>query len=376
MAQAKREPNAPKRVRKTKPMDFTFLIIVLILLAYGLIMVFSASSATAHYKYDNAFYFIKRQFLWAILGLVVMFVVSRIPYKLYYRYALHLLGISVFLLILVPLIGVTVNGAKRWLGVGPIQFQPSEIAKFALIIFLSKSLSINTNALKKFWTGFIPYLAIIGIVAGLVLIEPHLSGAMVIALSGVVVLFLAGARVWHLLALIPPAAGALALAIALAPYRMKRFTTFLDPFADPLGDGWQVIQSLYAIGSGGIFGLGLGQSRQKFLYIPEAHTDYIFSIICEELGFFGALLVVILFVILIWKGIQIAVHAPDSFSSMLVSGIIALVAIQVVLNIAVVTSSMPPTGIPLPFFSYGGTSLVFLLAGMGIVLNISRYKEK
>ncbi len=377
MGELSRAP-VPQKVRKVKSIDFTFLIVVLMLLAYGLIMVFSASSASAHYLYNDAFYFIKRQFLWALVGLAAMFVTSRINYKLYYRFAIPILIATAVLLILVkiPGIGQVRNGARRWLGVGQLTFQPSEIAKYALIIFLAKSLPHNQDLLKKFWTGFVPYLLVIGVVAGLVLIEPHMSGAMIIGIIGVMMLFLAGAKIWHFVVLALPAAGAVAAMIAISPYRMQRFLTFLDPFSDILGDSWQVVQSLYAIGSGGLFGLGLGQSRQKFLYLPEPQNDFIFSIICEELGFFGALLVVVLFVILIWKGVKIAIHAPDSFSGMLVGGITALIGIQVLMNIAVVTSSMPATGIPLPFFSYGGTSLLFILCGMGIILNVSRYVEK
>lgn len=377
MSELSRAP-VPKKVRKIKSIDFTFLIVALMLLAYGLIMVFSASSASAHYLYGDAFYFIKRQFLWALVGLVAMFFTSRLNYKLYYKFALPILLIAIVLLILVkiPGIGQVRNGARRWLGFGPLTFQPSEIAKYALIIFLAKSLPQNQDNLKKFWTGFVPYLVVIGVVAGLVLIEPHMSGTMIILMIGVLMLFLAGAKIWHFLILALPAVGAVAAMIAISPYRMQRFLTFLDPFSDILGDSWQVVQSLYAIGSGGLFGLGLGQSRQKFLYLPEPQNDFIFSIICEELGFFGALLVIVLFVILLWKGIKIAMHAPDAFSGMLVGGITALIGIQVLMNIAVVTSSMPATGIPLPFFSYGGTSLLFILCGMGIILNVSRYIEK
>ncbi len=372
-------PKLPQgtKIRKLKNIDYTFLAVVIMLLAYGLIMVFSASSASAHYRMNDTFYFIKRQFLWAVLGLVGMYVFSVIPYKVYYKFALPALGVSAILLILVltPL-GVEVNGASRWLGFSVFTFQPSEIAKFTLIIFLAKSLADNSDMLDKFWGGFVIYLAVIGIVAGLVLLEPHMSGAMVIGGVGVVMLFAAGAKIKHFLYLLPVGAAGVAGMIIVAPYRLARFKTFLDPFSDMLGDGFQIVQSLYAIGSGGLFGLGLGQSRQKFLYLPEPQNDFIFSIICEELGFFGALLVVILFVVLIWKGIQIAMHAPDAFSSLLVTGITALIGIQVVLNIAVVTSSMPATGIPLPFFSYGGTSLFIILCGMGIILNVTRNIKK
>ncbi len=366
-----------KIIKEQRPVDYTFVAIVLALLTYGLIMVFSASSATAHYRMNDTFYFIKKQFFFAMIGLVGMYIVSLVHYKVYYRFALPILGISAFLLLVVltPL-GVSVNGAQRWLGFGSFTFQPSEIAKFAIVIFLAKSLPENKDLLEKFWSGFVVYLAIIGVVAGIILLEPHMSGAMIIIGVGVVMMFVAGAKIKHFFYMLGPAALAIAALIVVAPYRMKRFTTFLDPFSDMLGSGFQIVQSLYAIGSGGLFGLGLGQSRQKFLYLPEPQNDFIFSIICEELGFIGAVLVVVLFVALIWKGIQIAIKAPDTFSSMLVTGIISLIAVQVILNIAVVTSSMPATGIPLPFFSYGGTSLVILLAGMGMILNVTRHINK
>ena len=365
------------KIRKLKHVDYTFLAVVVMLLAYGLIMVFSASSATAHYRMDDTFFFIKRQFLWAMIGLGGMYVFSIIPYKFYYKIAFPALAISAFLLLVVltPL-GIEVNGARRWLGFSFFQFQPSELAKFALIIFLAKSLSTNGKLLEKFWGGFVVYLGIIGAMAVLVIVEPHMSGAMIIAGIGLVMLFVAGAKLSHIGLLLPVGAvGALGL-ILVAPYRMARLQSYFNPFSDPLGDGFQVVQSLYAIGSGGLFGLGLGQSRQKFLYLPEPQNDFIFSIICEELGFFGALLVIILFAVLIWKGIQIALHAPDSFSALLVMGITAMVGIQAVLNIGVVTGALPNTGISLPFFSYGGTSLCIMLCGMGIILNVSRFMKK
>lgn len=355
--------------------DYSFMIIVLTLLCYGLIMVFSASSASAHYKYDDAYYFIKRQFAWAVIGLVIMFIVSRISYKTIYRYSLHLMLISVILLIIVPIVGMEVNGAKRWLGFGAFSFQPSEIAKFAVIVFLSRSITANKDALKTFSKGFLPYILIIGLLALLMIFEPHLSGAIVIVLIGFIVLYAAGAKIAYFFTVGIPALILAAVAMFTSDYRWERVTTFFDPFKDSSGSGFQVIQSLYAIGSGGFFGLGLGQSRQKHLFLPEPQNDFIFSVICEELGFIGALLVVVLFVLLIWKGLKIASNAPDDFSRLLVTGIIGLIAVQVVINIAVVTASIPNTGMPLPFFSYGGTSLVFILAEMGVVLSVSRECE-
>lgn len=355
-----------------KKMDNSFLIIVLSLLCYGLIMVFSASSASAHHEYGDALYFIKRQLIWSTIGVFAMLLVSRISYKTVYKYALQLMVVSIILLILVPFIGIEVKGAKRWLGFGSVSFQPSELAKFAIIAFLARSLSVNHDALKTFGKGFMPYICIIGLMALLVFIEPHLSGAIVIALVGFIILWAAGAKVSHFMIIGGPILLIAVIAMISAPYRMARVTTFFNPFEDTTGASYQIIQSLYAIGSGGFFGVGLGQSRQKYLYLPEAQNDFIFSIICEELGFMGALLVVVLFVVLIFKGIKIAMNAPDKFSRYLVIGIIGLIAIQVVVNIAVVTSSIPATGMPLPFFSYGGSSLVFILAEMGVVLSVSR----
>lgn len=356
--------------------DHSLVVIVLALLAFGLVMVFSASSASAHYIQGDATYFFKRQLLWAVLGLISMFVMSKIPYKILYRYTNLIFTVSVVLLLLVPLIGKEVNGAKRWLGIGSAVFQPSEIAKLSIILFLAKSISRNPDSVHKFKDGFLKYMAIIVVLAGIVLLEPHMSGAMVIGLVGCAVLFVAGFKGIYFGLMGSCAIPAIIALAVLSPYRLKRVTSFLHPFEDKLGDSWQIVQSLYAIGSGGLFGLGLGQSRQKFLYIPEPQTDFIYAIICEELGFVGAVLVILLFAILVWKGILIARKAPDTFSSLTVSGITALIAIQVLLNIAVVTSTMPVTGIPLPFFSYGGTSLLFLLTEVGIVLNISRYTSK
>ncbi|MBQ4526889.1 MAG: putative lipid II flippase FtsW [Clostridia bacterium] len=356
-------------------MDYSFLVIVLMLLCYGLIMVFSASSASAHYEYGDAYYFIKRQFAWAIIGLGIMLIVSRISYKTIYKYSIHLMLASIILLILVPLIGIEVKGAKRWIGFGFFSFQPSELAKFAIIVFLARSVSVNNDALKTFSKGFLPYVFIIGLVAALVFIEPHLSGAIVVAATGFIVLWAAGAKMSHFAAIGGPALAVAVVAMVSAPYRMARVTAFFDPFKDSSGTGFQIVQSLYAIGSGGFFGVGLGQSRQKHLFLPEPQNDFIFSVICEELGFVGAALVVVLFVFLMWKGIKIASNAPDKFSKLLVIGIMGLIAVQVIINIAVVTSSIPATGMPLPFFSYGGTSLVFILAEMGVVLSVSRECE-
>ncbi len=377
MPKADKSPKKQKQtIAKLNKSDHSFMMVVFALLSFGLIMVFSASSATAHYQYGDAYHFIKRQFIWAVIGVAVMIFISRIPYKTFYKYAIHILAISAVLLVAVLIFGTEAKGAKRWLGFGAITFQPSEVAKFAIIIFLARSLSTNKDALTSFTGGFLPYIGIIGVIAVLVFLEPHFSGAVVIALTGVIVMWAAGAKMSHFLAVGSVALPIAAIAAMSASYRMERLMSFLDPFASANDEGWQIVQSLYAIGSGGFFGLGLGQSRQKFLYLPEPQNDFIFSVICEELGFVGAVLVIVLFGLLIFKGIKIALSAPDKFSSLTVIGAISLIAVQVVLNIAVVTSSIPATGMPLPFFSYGGSSLVFLLAQMGVILSVSRECEK
>ncbi len=359
-----------------KSVDYSLVVIILMLLCFGLVMVFSASSANAHYAHGDATYFFKRQLLWAVAGLVVMWFVSLFSYKKLRRYANLLFTVTILMLLLVPLIGVEANGAKRWLGVGSLTFQPSEFAKLTLVLFLARSITYFPKRVDKLADGYLRYMLIIIVISGLVLLQPHMSGAIVIAVGGCAVLFAAGFKIRYFVTTVLCAIPAL-LALAIAsPYRFKRITSFLDPFSDMLGESWQIVQSLYAIGSGGLFGLGLGQSRQKFLYIPEPQNDFIYAIICEELGFIGAVFVIFLFGLLIWKGIMIAKEAPDEFSSLTAAGITSLVAVQVLMNIAVVTSTMPVTGVPLPFFSYGGSSLVILLIEMGILLNISRHIDK
>lgn len=360
----------------TQSMDYSLLVIILMLLAFGLVMVFSASSANAHYQFGDATYFFKRQLLWAIFGIAVMLMVSKFSYKHLERYANLLFTISIIMLLLVLVAGVEVNGAKRWLGFGGFTFQPSEFAKITLILCLAKSLTGNPQRIEKLGGGYLFYMAIIAATACLVLVQPHMSGAMVIAISACIVLFVAGFKIRYFAVSVLAALPLVYSLIMTSDYRRARLTSFLDPFKDKMDESWQIVQSLYAIASGGLYGMGLGQSRQKFLYIPEPQNDFIFAVICEELGFLGAMFVMFLFALLIWKGIIIARKAPDEFSSLTATGITALIAVQVLMNIAVVTSSMPVTGVTLPFFSYGGTSLVILLMGMGILLNISRYIEK
>ncbi len=346
--------------------------LVLILVCFGLIMCFSASAPTAQVQNGDSYFFLKRQMIWAVIGFVAMAFTANFNYKNYRKYSFMLYVITIGLLLIV-LLFPGINGAKRWIGIGGFSFQPSEVAKYALIIMISHKMSVQDWEKSEFFRDFVPYLILYGVFALLLMLEPHFSCTLLLFGVTVAMLFVAGAKKKHFAICLLVAIPAI-IFLAFSGYRAERMAVFLNPMAsDPSGEGWQIRQSLYAIGSGGMFGLGIGQSRQKFLYLPEPQNDFIFAVICEELGFVGATVVLLLFAALVWRGIYIAVNAPDKFSCFLATGITALVAIQVIINVAVVTSSMPVTGMPLPFFSAGGSSLVFLMAGMGILLNISKY---
>ena len=356
--------------------DIPFLLILLLLLSYGLIMLFSAGYAVALYRRGDAYTYIRPQLLFAALGVLAMYAASLVDYHVWHRLAWPMLGISLLLLAIV-LFMPEYNGCKRWLvlpGLGTLQ--PSEIAKFAVVLVFAHIIALNHDRMGSFAVGVLPFALVLGAVAVLMLLEPHLSGTVLILGIGAVLMFVGGTGLrWFVLAGVG-GAGAIGAAIVimpdLVPYASSRLSSWLDPFADPLGDGHQTIQSLYAIGSGGAAGLGLGNSRQKHLFVPEPQNDFIFSILCEELGFVGACAVILLFSLLLLRGVTLAAHAPDRFGALLVVGFVVQVALQAVLNMAVVTNTIPNTGISLPFFSSGGTSLMMLLGEMGIVLSVSR----
>lgn len=361
-------------LKKSTP-DFILIIVTLALLAIGLIMVYSASAVWADYKFADSFFFAKRQLLFAGLGFVAMFLMMNIDYWSWRKWAKPILIVCFILLlaVLVPGIGMERNGSRSWIGVGAFSVQPSEFIKLALIAFLAKFLSEKQRYITTVKKGLAPSLALVFLAFGLIMLQPDLGTGTVMVGTCMVMLFIAGARIFHfaLLGLIG-LAGFVGLIIS-APYRIARITSFLDPWQDPLDSGFQIIQSLYAIGPGGLFGLGLGESRQKFFYLPEPQTDFIFAILSEELGFIGGSLVILLFALLLWRGIKIALGAPDLYGSFLAVGIISMIAIQVMINIGVVTGLMPVTGITLPFLSYGGSSLTIMLMAVGVLLNISRY---
>lgn len=370
--------------KNNKQIDFILLIDVLVMLALGLVMVMSASSPTSLSETGNSYKYLKTQAISAVMGLVAMFIISNINYKIYKKMYKVIYIVVIVLLASVAVIGTSGGGAKRWIDLGFLTFQPSEVAKIGLIIFYSALLTNNKEHLKELKMGFLyPILWLLPVIAILVGIQNHLSATILIVMIVSVLMLMAGCRLKYFLSFGLAGAGVGAIGLltlakktGAGGFRIQRLVTFLNPFADTQGSGWQIIQSLYAIGSGGLFGVGLGNSTQKYLYLPEAHNDFIFSIIAEELGFVGCVVVIALFAIFIWRGIIIAMKAPDMFSSLVAAGITTMVGLQAIINIAVVTSSMPNTGMPLPFFSYGGTALLILLCSVGILLNISRYAKK
>ena len=367
-------------------MDYILFITVLILLSLGVIMVLSASAPSALSETSKSYTYFVRQFIFAVIGIGIMLFISKIDYRFYKKYywLVYAVSVLVLLLVLIPGLGREVNGATRWIGIpGLGQFQPSEITKIGLIIFYAGYLSDHKSELKDFWRGFVKPLAfLLPPIAILYLVQNHLSVCLVIAAITAVMMLMAGCRLLHFIA--AGLVGVAGIVIMLikgqtsesSSFRWDRIVTFFDPWSDATGTGYQMVQSLYAIGSGGLFGVGLGNSTQKYLYIPEPQNDFIFAIVAEELGFVGCVAIIALFGIFVWRGIVIAMKAPDMFGSLLAVGVTTLVAVQAIINIAVVTASIPTTGMALPFFSYGGTALVILLASVGILLNVSRAGSK
>ncbi|WP_304943247.1 FtsW/RodA/SpoVE family cell cycle protein [Vallitalea guaymasensis] len=358
--------------KKKNQTDFTLVAIVVILIVFGIIMIYSSSYYYSIDMYNDSTHYLKKQIVWGVLGIVVMMIVSRIDFHIFNRFALLIYIMSLGFLVLVLLVGKEIKGAKRWLIIGPVNFQPSEFAKLMIIIVIAYVASKMVSHLDKYRLMMF-ILFIIGIPTALVG-ATNMSTAIVVFAIGVAILFVAVPKVYKLMLItaLPGAAGAV-LGIILAGYRADRVKIWLEgPWTDPLGKGYQTIQSLYAIGTGGLFGTGLGQSMQKRGFIPEAHNDIIFSIVCEELGLFGALALIILFILLIWRCMVIASNCSDLNSLLIVVGVMAQIGLQVIINIAVVTNSIPATGMPLPFISYGGSSLLFLMVEIGMVLGIAR----
>lgn len=355
----------------------TLFVVVAILLAVGVVMIYSASAIYAGEKMGDNFFYLKRHLIYLIMGLAVMLGVMALDMQKVRAFAKPLVFISALMLlaVLVPHIGKSAGGARRWFSLGPLNFQPSEFAKFAVIIYIADFAARRKALMKTFWRGYVPPMAVIGGIAVLVLAEPDLGTAIAVVVIGLLMLFASGVNVFHIAASVLVSLPALYVLIFSTPYRKKRMLAFLNPWADKRGVGFQIIQSFVALGSGGLFGVGLGQSRQKLFYLPASHTDFIFSIIGEELGFFGAACVVILFMIFIWQGMRIAFSAEDDFLRFLCFGIVSLIAFEAIVNIGVVSGLLPTKGLPLPFISYGGSALLFHLMAVGVILNIAKTSE-
>lgn len=363
------------RIKKGE-IDYGIFYSVIILLAIGVIMIYSASSYYAMFKEGDSMAYLKKQLLWAITGVCTMTFMMNVDYHKLKKITPQLLIITVPLLLAVFFFPA-VNGAKRWIQLGPMSFQPSELAKYVVVLFLAMSLDAKGDGVKKFWTGIVPYLGVAGFFAAIILAEKNLSIAAIIMIVTFIMLFVSGGRIQDLFGKVAPVLlVVVSIFIFGEGYRRARMLNFLNPWKDPAGDGYQLIQSFYALGAGGLTGLGLGQSRQKTLYMPEPHNDFIFSIIGEELGLIGCLLIICLFIFFVVRGVRTAFKAPDSYGTLLAVGITSIIAVQAIINIAVVTGSMPVTGVPMPFISYGGTSLVINMTAMGILLNISRERIK
>jgi len=366
------------KTKTIKKVDPVLLSIVLILLVFGLIMISSAGIIFSNVRFGDEYHLLKRHFLYGIIiGLPSMYLVSKINYKVWEKIALPFFVATLALLglVLISGIGVSYQGASRWIDLGPISFQPTEIAKIGIIIYLASWLKGRGSKVQDFKEGLIPFLMILGFTAFLIICQPDIGTLGVIVITSLIMFFVSGAPIRYIFGILLGGLGLIALLIKIEPYRMNRLTAFLDPSIDPQGISYQLNQALLAVGSGGIFGLGLGQSRQKFNYLPEPVGDSIFAIISEELGMVGASILICFFIAFALRGYRIARRAPDEFSRLVAVGITSWIVFQALVNIMSIIKLMPLTGIPLPFISYGSTSLVFTLVGMGILLNISKHAK-
>ena len=357
--------------------DVWMIAATLGILAIGVVMVYSASAVAAFHDYGDSYYYVKRQLIFAVLGIASMFVTMNVDYTFWRKWAVPALLVcfGLLVIVLVPGVGVVRGGARSWLGIGSLGIQPSEFMKLAMILFIAKLLSERQNQITDFTKGLLPPLGILGAAFALIMLQPDLGTGTVMIGAALLAIYVAGARLSHLAGLAMIGVAGLVGLILAAPYRLQRITAFLDPWQDPQGAGYQSIQSLYAIGPGGLGGLGLGMSRQKYNYLPEPQTDFIFSILAEELGFIGGSLLILLFLLLIWRGMRTAITLTDPFGSLLATGIVGIFAVQVLINIGVVIGLVPITGVTLPLVSYGGSSLTLLLTALGILLNLSRYSR-
>ncbi len=346
-----------------------------ILLSAGVVMVYSASAIVAADRFRDPYFFLKKQVFWALLGAGGLWLALRVDYRRLERFVLPTLIVAAALLVvvLIPPIGQAINGTRRWIRLGPVSFQPAELAKLALVLYLAAFLARAGETLEDFRRGLLPPLLVSGLLAALVLLQPDLGNCVTLVTRTFALLYLAGSPVRHLGWALAPALPLVALAVWVAPYRIRRITAFIDPWSDPRGSGFQIIQSWLAFGNGGLVGQGVGASRQKLFYLPEAHTDFIFAVLGEELGFLGAVAIVLLFTVLVWRGLRVGLRAPEPFGAYLALGITVLIATQTLVNLGVVTGVLPTKGLPLPFISFGGSALVMTMTSTGMLLNISQH---
>jgi cell division protein FtsW len=360
--------------RKLSP-DVWLFGVVLALVFLGVVMVYSASAIIAADRFGDPFFFLKKQLFWALLGGGLLWAALRLDYRRLERLVVPLLIVSIALLVLVllPPFGQAINGTRRWFRIGPLSFQPVELAKFALVLYLASFLTRRAEAIRSFWQGLFPILLVAGTMALLTFVQPDLCNSLALVVLTLVLAYLAGARVKHMAWVAAAALPLVALAVALKPYRWRRMVTFVNPWDDPQGSGFQIIQSFLALGSGGLTGRGLGGSKQKLFYLPEPYTDFIFAIVGVELGLLGALGVIALFAVLIWRGLRVGLRAPDPFGSYLALGLTVMLATQTLVNLGVVTGLLPTKGLPLPFISFGGSALSMTMLSTGVLLNISQH---
>lgn len=370
-------PSASDRPRHRASADGAVLAVTIVLALVGLVMVFSASAVVAGNRFQDSVYFLKRHLVWLGFGFLLMHLASRMDYLVWKRLALPALALTAILLVLVliPSVGTMVKGARRWIRLGMVSVQPAEMAKLATILYLATYLSRREGRLTEFTSGFLPPLVVVGVLAGLVLLQPDLGTVVVLGVIACGLLFLAGARLIHLLCLVPVALAGLAVLVWRSPYRLQRLMTFFDPEKDPTGAGFQVNQSFLAFGSGGAFGVGLGEGQQKLFFLPEAHTDFVLALVGEELGLVGTASIMTLFALLVLKGFQIAGRARDPFGRHLAFGVTLLIGVQALCNAGVATGLLPTKGLTLPLVSYGGSSLLVTLLAIGMLLSISRDRQ-
>ncbi|MBF0550377.1 MAG: putative lipid II flippase FtsW [Deltaproteobacteria bacterium] len=370
--------NNASATARSSSYDYIMLVVVMSLTALGIVLVFSASSILAEKRYGDAYFFLKRQASFALLGLIVMIIFKNTDYHVWRDRAPLFLGLSILCLVLVlaPHVGVKVGGAHRWIRIYGFSFQPSEMAKLAVVIFMARWVYHRGQEMRSFWKGFVPPIGIMIFFDGIILLQPDMGTAMVIGALVVLIMFVSGVRLIHLGMIAVVSIPMIIYLVVHASYRMERLLTFLNPWRDPSGRGFQIIHSFLAFGCGGVFGAGLGDGRQKLFYLPEPHTDFIFSVAGEEIGFLGVFFIIFLYFILIIRGMRLSLNSPDLFGTYLAFGLTSLLGVQVMVNMGVVLGLLPTKGMALPFLSYGGSSLLFCMAAVGILLNISTHVEE